>query len=40
VHVLTYSLGTQKEEREDVDMSKLHPGSIDVSHGWRPLLYD
>lgn len=31
VHVLTYSLGTQKEEREDVALSKLHQGSIDVS---------
>lgn len=29
--MLTYSLGTQKEEREDVALSKLHQGSIDVS---------
>ena len=29
--MLTYSLGTQKEEREDIDISKLHQGSIDVS---------
>ncbi|KIY94981.1 hypothetical protein MNEG_12982 [Monoraphidium neglectum] len=30
VHVLTYSLGTQREEREDIDISKLHQGSIDM----------
>ena len=28
--MLTYSLGTQKEEKEDVDVSKLPAGSIDV----------
>ena len=29
--MLTYSLGTQREEREDVDISKLPQGYIDVS---------
>jgi hypothetical protein len=33
VHVLTYSLGSQNEEREDVAIHQLHPGTIDVRGG-------
>ncbi len=39
VHVLTYSLGSRKEEREDVNLADLHQGTIDVrasgDGGWR-----
>ena len=31
--MLTYSLGTQREEREDVAIAQLHQGAIDVRSG-------
>jgi hypothetical protein len=37
VHVLTYSLGTQKEEREDVDVQRLGAGNIDFTGEWLDL---
>ncbi|KIZ02225.1 hypothetical protein MNEG_5731 [Monoraphidium neglectum] len=37
IHVLTYSLGTQKEEREDVNLSTLHQGSISFTGDWIDL---
>ncbi|GBF95555.1 hypothetical protein Rsub_08536 [Raphidocelis subcapitata] len=37
VHVLTYSLGTSREEREDVDIQQLPQGAIDLSGEWVQL---